>query len=488
MTEREKIAHLLRRFGLGASVSELDALEPRGVREALDDLLDYERVDEAFPVSPWAFCFEEKNPGQVYLEAPRFLGWWCLRMVMTRRPLQEKLTLFWHDHFAISAAKVEFGPMMLRYLETLRANAAGRFVDLLTAVSKEPAMLRWLDGDTSVKGAPNENFARELLELFTVGIGTYNERDVQEASRAFTGWAWLPRIQFDKPLEPQVRAQIQNGQPLVAFAVVPELQDGGDKTVLGKTAPFDGDALLAMLAARPETARHLVGKLWGFFAGVALPPARRDALARTFLDTGGDIRAVLRAIAAAPEFWSEECVRREVKSPVDFTIPVFRQIEVRPLLQGLLPPKDDPTAPIREELRGIGGGAAGAMYQQGMLLLYPPDVAGWDWGSRWISSQSMLERIKLSEMLFGSAQDPKPTSSLVARRLLQRGKGGSPEALVDGLLEMFDAQLPPATRDTLVQSCRDHGGPGALADPKQASEMIGAVLRLLFAAPEFQFC
>ncbi|MCO5295613.1 MAG: DUF1800 domain-containing protein [Fimbriimonadaceae bacterium] len=488
MTEREKIAHLLRRFGLGASVSELDALEPKGVRGALDHLLDYETVNEGFSPSPWAFCFEEKNPGQVYLEAPRFLGWWCLRMVMTRRPLQEKLTLFWHDHFAISAAKVEFGPMMLRYLDTLRNHASGSFVELLQAVSKEPAMLRWLDGDTNVKGAPNENFARELLELFTLGIGTYTEKDVQEAARAFTGWAWLPRIQFDKPLEPQVRALVEKGQPLVSFAVVPDLQDRGTKTVLGKTGAFDGDELLTMLAGRPETARHVTGKLWEFFAGIPASPSLRDSLARAFMDTGGDIRAVLRAVAAAPEFWSEACIRHEVKSPVDFTIPVFRQIDVQPILLTLMNAPEEPTKPIREELRGVGGGAAGAMFQQGMLLLYPPDVAGWDWGTRWISSQSMLERIKLAELLFGSAEEPKPTSSLVAQRLLQRGKAASAETMVDGLIEMFDAPLPASTRATLVKACQDHGGPGSLADPKQASALLGAVLRLMFAAPEFQFC
>lgn len=488
MTERQKIAHAYRRFGFGATLAELDAGEKRGLAATLDLLLDYEKVDEQFPISPWTACFETPNPDQVYLEAPRFMGWWALRMVLSQRPLQEKLTLFWHDHFAISAAKVELGPMMLRYIATLRTHANGSFPVLLEAVSKEPAMLRWLDGDTSVKGAPNENFAREVMELFTLGIGKYSEMDVHEAARAFTGWAWVPRIQFDKPLPPQVRALVARGEEMTVFAVMPELQDTGPKTILGQTRAFTGEETLAMLAARPETAHHITDKLWAFFAGVPAPAGVIESLARKFTDSGGNIRGVVRAIADTPAFWSDACLRHAVKSPADYTIALFRQLEVAPLLLGLFDRKSEPTKPLRDELRGVGGGAGGAMFQQGMLLLYPPDVAGWKWGADWINSNTMLERIKLAALVFGSADDPKPTSSFLAQRLLARGRGGSPENLVDGILAQFDAEVPTATREALIAECARQGGPGALADPKSASQMLGSVLRLLFAAPEFHFC
>src|SRR5687768_4060991 len=157
MNSRQKTAHLLRRFGLGASRAELDLYEPMGIDGALESLLNYDKVEEGFDVSPWELCFEENNE-QLYLDPFRTVAWWSLRLLLTKRPLQEKLTLFWHDHFAVSATKIEFGPMMLDYLEAIRRNATGNFKELLTDVSKTPAMLRWLDADENTKGHPNENF------------------------------------------------------------------------------------------------------------------------------------------------------------------------------------------------------------------------------------------------------------------------------------------------------------------------------------------
>src|SRR5688572_9675267 len=184
-TERDKGAHLLRRFGLGASEAELDYYLKDGLSGAIDKLLDYDKANEGFDGEVEKF---QNQNGQLQ---PQAVGvWWTLRLVATQRPLQEKMTVFWHDHFATSASKVQNGPTMHRHNDVLRENATGNFKAFLTEVSKDPAMLFWLDNQYNVAGKPNENFAREVMELFTLGVDNgYNEQDIKEAARAFTGWS-----------------------------------------------------------------------------------------------------------------------------------------------------------------------------------------------------------------------------------------------------------------------------------------------------------
>lgn len=197
-TDREKGAHLLRRFGLGASEAELDYYLKDGLNGAVDRLTEYESVDEGFNINPYDLQPEKaKN-----LPMPILTAWWIARMIATRRPLQEKMTLFWHDHFATSASKVKASEFMLQQNETLRQYATGNYRSLLTNMSKDPAMLFWLDNQENVRGKPNENFAREVMELFTLGVGNYSEKDVQEAARAFTGWSVM-----------RSRRNVDDGQP-----------------------------------------------------------------------------------------------------------------------------------------------------------------------------------------------------------------------------------------------------------------------------------
>ena len=187
MNEREKISHLLRRFGLGAGKYEVDQYAPLGVEGTIDRLINYEKVDEKFTVNPYEMTGYGEE-GLLMLDPPRFAAWWSLRLLLTQRPLQERLTLFWHNHFAVSGDKVFYGPSILEYQQVLRRNASGNFRTLLHEVAKTPAMVFYLDTQMSVKGKPNENFAREVMELFTLGAGHYTEKDIQEAARAFTGW------------------------------------------------------------------------------------------------------------------------------------------------------------------------------------------------------------------------------------------------------------------------------------------------------------
>lgn len=489
VTDRQKIAHLLRRFGLGATKSELDHLEPLGVQGALDWLIDYEKTEDDFKVSPWSFCFDEGSK-EVYLDPYRTIAWWSLRFVMTRRPLQENLTMFWHNHFAVSAEKIEFGPAMLSYVDTLRDNASGNFATLLTTVSKEPAMIKWLDTDADIKGHANENFAREVCELFTMGIGHYTEKDVQEAARAFTGWGLrylLYEPGADK-IQQTARESMEKGTPMIAFCVTPSLHDGGPKTFLGQTGNFDGDDILNILAKRPETARYMSAKLWSWFAYPNPESTVVDRLAAKFEQCGGNTKAMLREIAKSPEFWGDKCVRRKVKSPIDFVVAITRQFELQPIIAQLAGPAKSPLAPAPKTYRDVSGLVYGSMLKQGLTLLYPPNVAGWHWGEAWISTANMLERMRFADLIFGVGQKDKPLAGFLAAKIKTEAKATTDAEIVAAILAVFDAEVTPDKLEILNRACTASGGIAALSNPEGASKLFGAVCHLLFASPDFQFC
>ncbi len=487
LTEREKVLHLLRRFGLGATPEELDAGLKLGPEGLLKSLIEYEATDPGLVVSPWEVCFEE-GKDEVYLDAFRPVVTWGVRLAVTKRPLEEKLTLFWHDHFAVSANKVEFGPMMQNYVDTLRRGASGKFSDLLHSISKDPAMMMWLDTTANQKGHPNENFAREVMELFTLGIGHYTEKDVQESARALTGWGirYLLYEQGGEKIQQTAKDSIQNNRPLVAFCTSPDLHDDGAKTILGQTKAWTGDELLDMLADRPETAHLIAHKLWSFFAYPDPEPAVVERLAAVYRQNQSQIKPMLYAIAQSPEFWSDKCVRRQVKSPLDFTVSIVRQLGVGAFLATLR--SKEPRKwndPLPKPFRDIGGLVITLMVQQGMFLLNPPSVAGWDWGQAWISSDSMIQRMKLGELLTGG---DRGGAKAILGRLAAMGAPTSTEQLVDHILTVFDGQLPPDKKALFVQAADKAGGAAALGNVETAAPVIASVLKLLFASPEFQFC
>jgi uncharacterized protein (DUF1800 family) len=484
MTEREQIAHLLRRFGLGAGKFELDRYAPLGLRGAIDRLIDYDKVDNKPDVSPWEFSFDTE--GKANLAAPVFSNYWSFRFLTTKRPLEERLALFWHDHFAVSANKVEFGPMMLAYLQTIYKHASGNFRAFVHAMAKEPAMMEWLDLNTSNRFAPNENFAREVMELFTMGSG-YTEKDIKEAARALTGWAILPTFLDQKKgtYEEQIKQSILQGTPTVLFITVPYLYDDGEKTILGKTGKFDGDQALDIMIERPETARYIVTKLWEWFAYPKPEPAIVDRLARVFLESKYEIKPVLRAIAASPEFYGDKCVRKSVKSPVDFTVCVLRSFDIRDILVSFRKKDAKVSSPIAKEIAGAAGYVTFTMSNQGLLLLYPPDVGGWNWGRSWVNSVTMAERIGAADLLVGNEKDARPLTEYIANRISKDFKPTSGPEVVLALMSIFDCELSEPQQAVLSTACEEHGGHAALAQPKSAARMLGATLRVLFAAPEF---
>jgi uncharacterized protein (DUF1800 family) len=401
--ERSRIAHLLRRAGFGSSPSELDAAVSRGYDATLDQLLapsdDHDAADDELD----RLSFQAQRPN----DAQR---WWLVRMRYTSRPLVEKMTLFWHGHFATGLSKVGIRnlPLMRQQNDLFRLQGMGNFSDLLLGVSKDPAMIIWLDGQLNHKAAPNENYGRELMELFTLGIGNYGEDDVKAAARAFTGWS------------------IDNERRFVFNAGD---HDDGPKTLLGQTGNFNGDDVVSMLVAHPATATRLATRLARFF--VSDPPDSQlvKNLAQTYLSSHYDIRTVLRALFKSDAFSSAASYHALIKSPTEFVVGTLRSLDIRTDGIGLPP----------------------IMSALGQQLFNPPDVSGWAGGGAWISTQTMLARDNMANTI---ATATKPESGWVADLQQAYGLKAVPAAseLVDAAVNhLVDGDLTSANQARLYR-------------------------------------
>jgi hypothetical protein len=271
-------------------------------------------------------------------------------MVATRRPLEEKMALFWHGHFAVSEAKVRDYRKMLGQLELFYKHGTGNFRDLMVAVAQDPGMLSFLDAGVNVKGAPNENFAREIMELFTMGVGNYTEKDIREAARAFTGWNYVD----------------------LKFVVNEDRHDSGPKTFLGRTGNFDGVDVIDIIMSQPVTAKFIAGKIYRFFVREELTPELQEKLGDVLRRSGYDIAPLLETIFRSRDFYSAASVGTQIKSPIQLAISTFRKL-------GL---KEVPGVPDFNV-------ATAAL---GQRLFWPPTVAGWAAGRSWITPGLLLER------------------------------------------------------------------------------------------------
>lgn len=383
MAVPERIRHLFRRAGFGATPAEVARWRPLGVAAAVNRLLAV--PDEPETIAP---PFDAGRP--VDLQAN-----WLHRMVATNYPLAEKMTLFWHGHFATGIRKA--GPLLMQQQnELLRRNALGSFPALLRAIGKNGAMLLWLDGHGSTRRAPNENYAREVMELFTTGPGLYTETDVAEAARAFTGW----------------RVDRLTG----AVEFLPRRFDNGEKRFLGRTGRFDADAIADILSALPETGRFLAGKLWRFFAASVPHEPTMTAMAEAYRQSGGLVKPMLAVLFTSDAFYDPAVTGSLVRSPVDLVATTLRLLDL----------------PVRRE-------AAMLCTQMGQSLFDPPNVAGWPGGSAWLGASSLLARWNFGEAV----------RLLMGNRF--KGEGGTPEGLVDHWLERLC--VPPVsgtTRQALV--------------------------------------
>jgi uncharacterized protein (DUF1800 family) len=373
----EDAAHLLRRAGFGGSVAQVEGLQKLGVQNAVDQLLSFSSNDgtsgnphdDLEPV--FQASIQEGRPAQVAVARtiPTVQGWWMFKMIRSTQPLKEKLTLFWHGHFVSGLDKVRSGFALRQQNELFRRMGLGKFEALVLEVSKNPAMLRYLDNDKNTKKHPNENFARELMELFTMGVkGGYSERDVQESARAFTGWSVAQRRgNLDDLRNPE-------------FVFKKNDHDTGLKAVLGQNGNFNGDDIVRITSNHPSTPMFIITKLWKFFVAPEITEKTLSDLVAVWKKSGGSIRDVLREMFTSEEFYAPANRYALIKSPLEYVVGALRACNVKPdpdQERGLIPPLS-------------------AMAQ---IPLYPPDVSGWDGDMDWIADTTMLNRLQFAGAL-----------------------------------------------------------------------------------------
>lgn len=366
---RERAGHLLRRAGFGGSPSDVERLFSLGRDRAVDSLVYYSSIPQTHPAfrlpdAPDMMELQRKieslpederrdvrqqlrSVNHAQLEDLR--AWWAERMLLTPRPFEEKMTLFWHGHFTTGAEEVKATRMLAEQNALLRTKATGPFRDLLRAICRDRAMLRYLNSDTNRKEKPNENFARELFELFTLGTGNYTEQDIKESARAFTGYS-VGREGF----------QFRRGQ-----------HDFGEKTILGRTGKFDGDDVVEIILQQPQTSRFLAARLLKFFVVDQPPKALVEALASKLRATDFDIGASLAVLFRSEQFYTAEFMHTRIKSPPELVIGMARALGI-----------------TDADCHAM----AFAMRSMGQELFQPPNVKGWDGGRAWITTATLFSR------------------------------------------------------------------------------------------------
>jgi len=445
---RDFAAHLIERAGFGGTPDEIQALAKMTPAQAVARLVRFEGADsshlapfdhsgvhdpglEPFPPSRPAVTDEAKKTGEALgikvkpagnrrlqpvvneffywlrasvLESHRVAYWWANRMLTSPRPLEEKMALFWHGHFASNEGKVRDYRKLLQQVELFQHQGTGNFGKLLLAVAQDPAMLVFLDAGVNVKGASNENFAREIMELFTMGVGHYTEKDIREAARAFTGWNCVD----------------------VKFVVNKDQHDDSEKTFLGKTGNFDGADIINIILEQPATADFIAAKIYRFFVREDLSPQLQAKLGSTLRDAHYEITPLLEKIFLSRDFYSPASVGTAIKGPVELAITTYHKLGLTSV-----PGVPDFNA------------ATAALGQQ---LLSPPTVAGWNSGQSWVTPGLLLERANFArDVLF-------PTISFIPP---DRYGGGDIRSVADRLrrgMDITEATKPDAKSGDLAES------------------------------------
>ena len=458
------MAHLMRRAGFGAPRQELERRAAQGYDATVDELIEAgtDPADEyvLLRYQPAALLPGGNPPmGNVH---------WMFHLVNTQRPLEEKMALFWHHVFATGNSKVDNYDQLLAQIAMFRQRGMGNYRELLVALAKDPAMIYWLDNNENHKDAVNENWGRELLELFSMGQGNYTEKDVREASRAFTGWTFavkIPRLPYGRfPWE---------------FEYVAEDHDDTEKEFLGHTGNFNGEDIIDIVVRQPACGRFIARHLYNFFVAdepqvpswKIMPPrdeAAVDALAGAFEESGYEMKAVLNTLFKSDFF--KEAYYSKVKSPAELVVGTLRMVG------GAEIPRPD-----------YGRDVAMQPTYMGQDLLNPPSVEGWHTGKEWINSGSLMSRINFVADMVGNTDLPG-VQDMVARI---RSKGAlDPEAFVDSCLDLMGPlQVGADTRQELLQQAREGGPLGWNSDDeaRASTGRIGEMLQLIVAMREYQF-
>ena len=435
--------HLFRRAGFGASHRDLTAAVEKGLPATLARIVEGEegaKDRERLLLSVGDKMVSDDKPEELR-------GWWVYSMIHTAHPLREKMTLFWHNHFATSNAKVNNAGYMLGQYDLMYRHALGNFRMLLQEMSKDPAMMVWLDTSLSKKGMPNENYARELMELFSLGIGKYTEDDIREAARAFTGW------------------ELKAGQSHFN----PAQHDTGEKKVLDQKGNWTGEDVVRICLDQPACPRFIVTKLYQFLISESEPPAAEliSPLAERFRASGFDFGDLVRTMLRSNLFFSPHGYRQRVKAPVDFALGIIRGLEGRV-----------GTTALAVTLEGLG-----------QSVFYPPSVKGWDGGPAWLSGQTLLFRQNLSLALTSTEDDRFGRRCDPAELARRHGKRDDLQ-IVRFFLDLFlQGDAPAETHTRLLnylQSARQQRPPRHWTDADAADHRVRAVCHLVLTMPEFQ--
>ena len=470
------IAHLLRRAGFGATPDELDSYAAKGYEATVEELLD-PGIPHAMP-DDLIRRYHFDQSGMMSNYGP--FAHWLYRMITTAGPLQEKVSLFWHGIFATSYNKIAQGKNLADQVRMFRRHGMGSFRTLLAQVSKDPAMIVWLDNHDNHKDAVNENYAREILELFSMGVGNYTEQDIKEAARAFTGWT------IRNPEYMELRALNNALWPYNyiawSFEYRPEDHDDGVKEFLGERGRFNGEDIVDIICRQPATARFISRHMYSFFVADEppvprwhdIPPSDPEAielLSQTYFGTNYDIRSMLRVLFNSDFFRSESTWRAKVKSPAELVVGLLR-------LTG-----DYGDRPRRQFLdRAIEMGL------MGQELLTPLTVEGWHQGTEWIDSGTLVERINFVAQEL--ADPDRPGIKTIIDRVVADGGGDySPERLVETCLAYMDTG--PVARDVrsaLVEFASERSGPPptAAGTDEQIRGRVGEILQMAAATSNFQ--
>jgi len=495
MIEADKVKHVLRRFAFGASPFDFKTLGKETARATLEGLISAPPNPHS-PDTLRFFIDKEETSGAI-INDERVSSAWMYELLTTPRPLHEKLAIFWHDHFAVNTDDVADGLMALEHWRLLRGLATKPFGVILGHMAQDPTFMEMLTMRNSTKVHPNENFGRELLELYTLGIGNYTEKDIKEFSRCFTGWTYLNNYYDDDPTNMARLKQVKNRQMgFAGYAFVKAFFDGGTKVLLGKTGAFTGEQALKIAADHPATALHLSRKFWEYFAYTDPEEAVVTALAAVWKKSGGDPIAMVRAIEARPEFYSKRAVQSRIKSPVEFVVGIGRAMNT----MAVLPPIAEPSAPWTKQLDEKLWDAIGDPHwharQAGQNLLQAPTVAGWDWGKGWINSNTMLWRMK-----FGGVLDWEPKDK--ERKKWGAGPGGSQmlvsiqamrpttvNGVAQAVADQLDVVLTESTVAVLAKIVTSNGGMSPWTDKNSEWQwhQVNMVFDALRSAPEFQLC
>jgi uncharacterized protein (DUF1800 family) len=433
------MAHLMRRAGFSCSSDELAARVQKGLDATISELLYYEDTPDIADL----FDPDKRNPDS--LDLTTIQTYWLNRMVKTTRPLQEKMTLFWHGHFATAYSKVQNGLYMIRQNRFFRQNALGTFGEILLGVSKDPAMLVWLDNVSNDKKAPNENYAREVMELFSLGRGNYTEDDIKNGAKAFTGW------------------QIKNDH----FWIDILDHDFRPKTILGVQGKLNGDDMIEIILQQPVAARFIAQKLLRFFATDTPDGAWVYRIAQAFSQSGGSLRATMEAILRSPEFYSDAVMNAQFKSPAEFVVGAIRETGMRYALRNITP----------------------YLAAMGQDLFNPPTVKGWDGGRNWMNTAAMLARINFAGYLTGQ-QSGSYTAKALYQYLTDREIRSADDVLAHYQDRLGGLRLSQETQDYLRiylnSSSSGIKGPFKLTQTS-ADIKVRNALRLMISSPEYQF-